>query len=598
MDNYLKTAIVLSAIILLASLLGGGSLVLLWLTGLLILANTGLSLSFLFRHSRISKEVIVLNTIQLALFSLLHYLVFAVLGPHHYAYAAPPSWYDWLELVLVHALRAIDIFDLLEAYGIEVHLLWPRSFFAGTMLVLMHIAVDIFLIGAILGALHRRAPNRKPLFEGTILSSWLIKARVAGLAGSLLLFFFIFTGRAMKNVFRADPSNLFTWPLDNILRIIDIGDAFQIFDWQLHNLETSPGLATVSILFRATLGFYFLELINILYLRIMGGKGKTLEELGVVYTSDDFDTKDRILAARRLFELGVDAAPALPLLATAFEEKHSEIRKAGIQAVVQIGRQAIFQLVPLLANENPHVNKEIREALFDIDPHWIQSPEALQASQYLVPCLLDSNFQVRHRAREALDSIDPDWHKSENVQENLPFLVESLKHPDFNKRAAAANVLGKIGPPADVAVFRLAKALVDENGHVRVAAKEALNQIDCNWPRSQRAQNALTHIVAGLSDADREIRETSIEALRTMGASSAGALIAAVQGENRHVAAAAADALGQIGPVVLPDLAKAMKTSDPDSKQLLRAVLAKLKPVSPRSRKSPLQTAGNKTSGT
>jgi len=86
--------------------------ILLWTTALLILLNYSLSLSNLFRQGSITVNLIILNVIQLAL--CLHLMIHKMLGNAHYAYTEPPRWYDWIELVAMHVLRAVDLLDIYD----------------------------------------------------------------------------------------------------------------------------------------------------------------------------------------------------------------------------------------------------------------------------------------------------------------------------------------------------------------------------------------------------------------------------------------------------------------------------------------------------
>ena len=39
----------------------------------------------------------------------------------------------------------------------------------------------------------------------------------------------------------------FLWPLDNVLRTVDFGDAFQVYGWRLRSLDMGIGLATLAV---------------------------------------------------------------------------------------------------------------------------------------------------------------------------------------------------------------------------------------------------------------------------------------------------------------------------------------------------------------
>ena len=117
-----------------------------FLTVALITANLVVSLWQLFTRGRI---LIALNLAQLPLFCILNFQLFQGFGEHHYHFSSYPGVWDWVQLTAVHVLRAVDILDGLEAYGIDLQSIHNQSTLSGVLLVCMHVAVDIFIIALI-----------------------------------------------------------------------------------------------------------------------------------------------------------------------------------------------------------------------------------------------------------------------------------------------------------------------------------------------------------------------------------------------------------------------------------------------------------------
>ncbi|MCK5524529.1 MAG: hypothetical protein KAI83_15470 [Thiomargarita sp.] len=277
--------------------------ILLWLMALLIVFNYGLSLTYLFRQGKITINITFLNIVQLALFCRLHVLIYDLLGAGHYSYALPPNWSDWIELIAVHILRAVDLLDVLDAYGIHLQNVKHQSTLTGIALFSMHIMVDIFLLGSLFMLINRRSATQQAStlmnmqrfaerFKGTL--DFLKRIRILGLVIAILLI--MITG--ITNDWHL--INWLLWPLDNILRTLDFGDAFQIFDWQLHSLKMGFLLATLAVFFRLVVSFYALGPANRFYLYLLGGRGKTLEELARICTSPDYSEEEMEIAFKAL----------------------------------------------------------------------------------------------------------------------------------------------------------------------------------------------------------------------------------------------------------------------------------------------------------
>ncbi len=548
METYVKCAIVISCLFIPFLIFFPPSQLLVWLTLFIIIVNAAISVLFLLKTGKTDFRIIALNFIQLILFIFFHYLVYSAIGHWNYSYDTIPAWYDWPELVLVHAFKAIDFIDFFEEYGIYLQNLEIQSPLAGLSLVGMNILVDIFIFSALLHAYSARFPHPDEWKWQNVLFDWFNRMRIWIFGFLTIIFFLMFLGYMMKDIYHANPLNLILWPIDNILRIMDVGDALQIFHYRLHTMKPSFALATMAICFRIVVSYYIIRIIAHFSIHIFKGRGKTVEELGEIYASKEYSKEERIIAANTLKKFGANAAPAVPFLCMAFETSLKDIRLAGIEVLINIGPYAINELVRLLVIPDHKIQKGVIDTLDKIDKNWQKSEQAKAAVKYLIFCLTDKDIQARGAAEKALNIIDSRWPESNEAIEALPGFINSLNDPDPDIRQGACEALAIMGKNASLAIFRLVKKLVDANGKVRYAAYTALEKIDPRWQKHKSTLKALPFLVESLVNEDTEISESARLALLKTGASA------------------------------VPFLVKALKTCGKKERRKIMAVLEKLRP--------------------
>ena len=109
-----------------------------------ILVNTLMSLSALTRK----REILIgLNCTQITLFGVLNFQLYRTFGVDHYCCDREPQFYDWIEFTLAHILRAADVLDALDEYGVAIQTISHNSTASALVLVAMHLTVDGFLLG-------------------------------------------------------------------------------------------------------------------------------------------------------------------------------------------------------------------------------------------------------------------------------------------------------------------------------------------------------------------------------------------------------------------------------------------------------------------
>jgi HEAT repeat protein len=257
---------------------------------------------------------------------------------------------------------------------------------------------------------------------------------------------------------------------------------------------------------------------------LVGAGGAAVPSLLEARTADDMRLHRRVAAV--LVRIG---APAAPGLVAALKDKPDEQRI--VVPLVRMGSAAVPALVEALKQEGG--NKEAATVLGLIGP----------------------------RAADA-----------------VPALMEVLKdrHTPADRREAAAFALGRIGTPAADIVPALIAALKDEKPEVRQRAADALAWI------GPPAREAVAALVAAIKDDDDKVAAAACQALAHTGdAGATQALFAASRSERGPVANAAGLALWQMGPAaknVVPALVALLK-DPPKETERVRAVLQVLGPV-------------------
>lgn len=527
------------------------NMILLWMTALLIVLNFVISLKNLLNQGTINWGIIFVNILQLALFARLFVLIYDILGAEHYSYIIEPRWFDWIQLVVVHVLRAVDLLDFLGAYNIHLQNVTHKSTLAGLGIFSMHLIVDIFLFGGILAFINKyfstshASTNRIESLKTKLvllknLTFW-------GLILSIILIVIVAIAQAWH--FR----DWFLWPLDNILRTVDFGDAFQIFDWRLYsdNVKMGTGLATLAVFFRLVISFYVLEQASRFYLYLLGGRGKTVHELGKICASSEASEKDHQIAAKALVKFGSSAVA--PLTKALKVNRIADTRRILVQTLGEIGpaaQEAIPALITSLADSDENVRWATAIALEErIDPQWQLTEAAIKAIPELVKllgtdetpvrkavveilgkigqgslkvvpplviALTDQHQDVRNAAANYLEKVDPQWRQRQGTRQIIPYIIKiAEKHNNPTRCAAAAATLEIIYPQwytsktARGAVSSLIKALVDSQSDIRQSAKTALEKLAPHWLQHKAARQTIPYFAKALANRDPEVGLTA-----------------------------------------------------------------------------------------
>jgi hypothetical protein len=381
-------------------------------TALFIAANAFVS----FRTLTRKREVLIgLNCVQIALFGMLNYQLYCAFGSSHYQCDREPQYYDWIEFTAAHVLRAADVLDALDEYGIPIQNITHHSIAAGLLIVGMHLTVDVFLIGLILrwaSRYWRDCAHETYLARGRREFGWLLASlSVYGLFAILQ---------------QLRPSDWVLWPLDNLLRLLDVGDMFQVFGWRLHGVEANFWTSGAAVLFRLAAGIWVARLVCWIRLIVFRTWGLSIAELTELL--DDPDSDVRRGAAVGLGQSGRVASSAASALIEALHDLNRDVRTEAARALGRIGpaaSDAVPRLIDALWLGHREQRLAAAEALGRI------GPDARSAVFSLVSHLKVCDDQTRQAVMAALWQIAPD------IAERLPMHkpAKTKRRKRFGRRA-------------------------------------------------------------------------------------------------------------------------------------------------------------------
>ena len=367
----------------------------------LIGANAACSFWSLTQRRRIP---IVLNCVQIALFGVLSYQLYSTFGTSHFCCSREPQFYDWVEFTFAHVLRAADFFDALDEYGIPVQTITHNSTAAALIVVGMHLTVDGFLLGL---AVH----NRRRCWQTTVRETSLERGRRE--FAWLLVALVVFVGFAAAQ--QLPTRDWLLWPLDNLLRLVDVGDVMQLFGWRLHGVDANGWTKAAGVLFRLAAGIGMARLVILWRLTVFRTWGLCIEELTALL--DDPDAQMRLGAATGLGLSGPEAREATAALIERLHDFEPTVRCAAAWALGRIGpdaRDAVDPLIDAVWLGQPSLSVAAAEALGGIGP---EARSAIEALAWLRKVSDQATCRV---IEHALEKIAPTWTPEPAVKEPPP----------------------------------------------------------------------------------------------------------------------------------------------------------------------------------
>jgi len=486
-----------------------------WCTVILSIINIIILIIHLFHREKISFIMMLLLLIQLTLFYRLHIHIYH-LNESAYIYpavsslrletASAPEWSDWIKFIGVHLLKAIDLPDIIDAYGIRFQIINTQRFSSAITLFSMYMLVSLFLLSFIFKRINISIQYiiRKKSKGGIIK-----RLRI----GVLLAIFIIIALVALKNQWGA--KNGLLWLIKNILYTLDVGDAIQILNRNLSLVpgsdaaEMSRGLATLAILFRLTIGSYIIFILSSLYLRIFGDD--PAEKLIIIAESSEKPAKERTDAINILKEFGDSAQAVVP------------------------------RLIKILTDNNSNIVHETAEALENIDPEWYNRKVTRNVIPHLIESLDDPDKSIRMTAVEVLGKLGPVAAEEDVIRP----LIKILINDDMDVRYQVAESLGNIG---EAAVPELLAILTENDKDAKRAAIQALEKIDPQWHESEAVRKEIDRITRLLTETIGSARKSAIETLGKLGILAKDAVPDLIDIlTDKEVRGAAVESLGKIG---------------------------------------------------
>ncbi len=250
----------------------------------------------------------------------------------------------------------------------------------------------------------------------------------------------------------------------------------------------------------------------------------------------DEDPFVREVAARGLLALPPAPELAVPIWEKAFKDMNEETAGNALTAVASLGAAAVPRLIEGLKHEQLRI--PLAEALGRI------GPAAAPAAPALAKLMTDKSAPVVMAAATALAAIGPD---AKAAVPQLVAALDSSGDQPAEAAPAAAFALGRIGTASADAVPALQKLLQSKNESLALVSAWALTQIRPG--DAQVTGAALPVLIAGLSAKPPLMRQSSAEALGSMGPAAKSALPAlkkAAADSDKAVSEAAKQALAAV----------------------------------------------------
>src|SRR5262249_23106767 len=93
--------------------------------------------------------LLLVTGLQIALFTTLFFQLFAHAGAELFDVDGPTYAWQWVVFSLAHALRASDVLDVIEAFGLKVQPIKHQSAFVAVFVIGYHVVVDVFVLGVL-----------------------------------------------------------------------------------------------------------------------------------------------------------------------------------------------------------------------------------------------------------------------------------------------------------------------------------------------------------------------------------------------------------------------------------------------------------------
>jgi HEAT repeat protein len=325
--------------------------------------------------------------------------------------------------------------------------------------------------------------------------------------------------------------------LPQIAAALDDEDARTAATFVMGQLGKIPANAEVKIRANAKSDDKFLSTVSLWALARVHPEDKELRRQATEQLVEGLKEQDpfvRVAAARALAALPPAPEITFPILEKALKDADTTTIHHALDALASLGPQAVPRLVDIL-KQNKELRVQVAYTLGQI------GPGAAAATEALAGLIADEDFNVSTEAVLALAKIGP------AAGSAVPALMAALQKENCPNAHAIIFALGKIGPQAAAAEPVLLKEMNGKDGSLAIISAWSYTQIQ---PRSAKtAAKAIPVLVSGLSDSLPETRKAAAEALGDLGPLAREAIPAlqkAAKDDSKAVREAAAKALESI----------------------------------------------------
>jgi HEAT repeat protein len=325
--------------------------------------------------------------------------------------------------------------------------------------------------------------------------------------------------------------------LPQIAAALDDKDARTAATFIMGRLGKIPAGAEAKIRANAASDDKFLSTISLWTLARVHPEDKELRRQATEQIFERLQDQDpfvRVAAARALAALPPAPEITIPIFEKMLKNADSATIQHAMDALASLGAPAVPKLVEIM-KQHKDLRIQVAYILGQI------GPAAAAATDALAQQVADDDFNVSTEAVLALAKIGP------AAGSAVPALMTALQKPNCSNAHAIIYALGKIGPKAAVAEPILLKDMNGKDASLAVVSAWAYTQIQ---PRTAKiAATVVPVLAAGLSDSLPETRKAAAEALGELGPMAREAIPAlqkADKDDNRAVRDAAAKALQSI----------------------------------------------------
>src|SRR5262249_22824585 len=150
--------------------------------------------------------------LQVGLFTTLFFQLFAHGGAELFDVDGPTYPWQWLSFSLAHALRASDVLDAVDAYGMKIQPIKHQGALVAVFVIAYHVVVDVFFLGVVWALVERL---KRDFLKDEVRLHLTTRALQALFAVWFVAWFVVFV------VHRWSFIDTPLWVLENVLHVVD-----------------------------------------------------------------------------------------------------------------------------------------------------------------------------------------------------------------------------------------------------------------------------------------------------------------------------------------------------------------------------------------